>query len=95
MYYIPFPHRTGASVLIHINSSIPLVNFLHSVDGFLVDLHHSVPVLDQGRNISAAQWMGEICKSLVLACPYKQEDFAEGFNVWILRVCTLFCCLSQ
>ncbi len=48
---------------------------MHSVGGFLVDLHHSVPVLDQGRNISAAQWMGEICKSLVLDCPYKQEDF--------------------
>lgn len=64
-------------MLIHINSSIPL----HSVGGFLVDLHHSVPALDQGRNIYAAQWMGEICKSLVLACPYKQEDFAEGFNI--------------
>jgi hypothetical protein len=39
--------------------------------------------------------MGEICKSVVLACPYKQENFAEGFNIWILRVCTLLCCLSQ
>jgi hypothetical protein len=45
------------------------VNFWHSVDGFLVDLHHSVPILDQGRNISAAQWMGAICKSLGSGLP--------------------------